>query len=87
VHQGCGYVLIAAVCRVPVFDAVANVKQPPRHYKIYRTRNSTDDQQEKMKYKSSRITDEDMKQFALCQTKATEVCIMCGSFECIKISC
>jgi len=63
--------LIAAVCWIS--DVVGKTKQQSRYYKIYRSRNSTDGQHGKMKYRPLKITDKDMEQFTVCQTKATEV--------------
>jgi len=88
-HQTFAHIFLATVCSVSdttyihiyiiffcFFDTVGKIKQQCTHYKIYRTRNSTDGHQDMVKYKPLRITDEDMKQFALCQTRATKVCIL-----------
>jgi len=42
---------------------------------VYQTKNLTGDEREKVRYEPSTITDEDMAQFAACQTKAAQVCL------------
>ena len=54
---------------------VGKTKQHSGHRTVCRTRNSNADQHTKIQYEPLRITEDDMTLFALCQTKATEVCM------------
>ena len=55
--------------------AVGKTKQHSRHRRVRQTRQSDATQNVKVQYEPSRITEEDMAQFAACQTKAAEVCM------------
>jgi len=55
---------------------VAKLKQHSRLHKVSQTRKPTANRHEKIQYERSMITDDDVAQFAACQTKAAEVCTL-----------